>query len=186
MKPLLPNKPDRRKKRTQQMLEDALIVLIEERGYDSLTVEDITEYANVGRTTFYLHYNNKEDLLINMIKKRIAHFSFGMKSADDWLGEQATPQLVNFFKEIKQRDAVQNRLNGLRRGNRIILYAMNHLISQQMEDNLRTAFFENSFTLPLPLLAHSMAGTHTWLVDWWVEKNPPYSAEEMAGTDRSF
>src|SRR5687767_2937303 len=58
------NKIDRRIQRTCQALRAALLELIKEKGYDSISIEEITERANVGRATFYLHYKDKEDLLL--------------------------------------------------------------------------------------------------------------------------
>ena len=55
-------KTDRRIQRTRQSLRTALLTLIKEKGYDAISIEEITERANVGRATFYLHYKNKEDL----------------------------------------------------------------------------------------------------------------------------
>lgn len=57
-------KPDRRVQRTRELLQQALIALIRERGYDAVTIQDIAERANVGRTTFYLHYTSKDDLFL--------------------------------------------------------------------------------------------------------------------------
>ena len=48
-------KVDRRVQRTRQLLEDALIALILEKGYDKITVQNIVDQANVGRSTFYAH-----------------------------------------------------------------------------------------------------------------------------------
>src|SRR5574341_140916 len=59
------SKPDRRIQRTKQALREALMQLIKEKGYDSISVEEITQKANIGRATFYLHYKDKEDLLID-------------------------------------------------------------------------------------------------------------------------
>lgn len=58
-------KIDRRVERTQQLLRVALLSLIEERGFEALTVQDIIDRANVGRATFYAHFDNKEDLLVS-------------------------------------------------------------------------------------------------------------------------
>lgn len=58
-------KKDRRVERTQQLLRAALLSLIEERGFEALTVQDIIDRANVGRATFYAHFENKEDLLVS-------------------------------------------------------------------------------------------------------------------------
>ncbi len=58
-----PPKRDRRIERTRQLLSKALMDLIVERGYDSITIQDITDCANVSRTTFYLHFKDKDELL---------------------------------------------------------------------------------------------------------------------------
>lgn len=54
---------DRRVQKTLQALHEALIALIQEKGFDAATVKDITARANVGRSTFYAHYLDKESLL---------------------------------------------------------------------------------------------------------------------------
>lgn len=54
---------DRRVRRTRRLLKEALVELIHERGYDRVTVRDIAQRADVGRSTFYAHFESKEDLL---------------------------------------------------------------------------------------------------------------------------
>jgi AcrR family transcriptional regulator len=60
----LRNKVDRRVERTRQLLRDALVSLIREKGFAALSVQEIIDRANVGRATFYAHFDNKEDLLM--------------------------------------------------------------------------------------------------------------------------
>ena len=54
-------KVDRRIQRTRQLLDDALIELILEKGYDNITVQNIVDQANVGRSTFYAHFLDKDE-----------------------------------------------------------------------------------------------------------------------------
>lgn len=56
---------DRRVQRTRRHLRDSLITLIHEQGWDSVTVRDVCEHADVGRSTFYLHFADKENLLLS-------------------------------------------------------------------------------------------------------------------------
>lgn len=56
---------DRRVQRTRQLLNRALMALIVEKGYESITVQDIIYRAKVGRSTFYAHYQDKDDLLLS-------------------------------------------------------------------------------------------------------------------------
>src|SRR5215469_17127521 len=58
-------RPDRRVQRTIQLLHEALLALIQEKGFEALTVQDILDRANLGRATFYAHFDNKEDLLLS-------------------------------------------------------------------------------------------------------------------------
>jgi AcrR family transcriptional regulator len=56
---------DRRVERTQQLIRGALLSLIREKGFEALTVQEIIDRANVGRATFYAHFDNKDDLLVS-------------------------------------------------------------------------------------------------------------------------
>src|SRR6478672_13286337 len=61
--------PDRRPARTVSALRTALIELMLEKHYDTITVQDIIDRANVGRSTFYSHFRDKEDLLVGDWKR---------------------------------------------------------------------------------------------------------------------
>ena len=70
-------KTDRRVQRTRELLQKALIELISERGYDAITIQDIVDRANVGRTTFYLHYNSKDELFMSCHEAIVSKFHIG-------------------------------------------------------------------------------------------------------------
>src|SRR5438105_6251027 len=59
---------DRRVQRTRQLLQDALISMMIEKGYEATTVQDIIDRANVGRATFYAHFADKETLLVSRLE----------------------------------------------------------------------------------------------------------------------
>lgn len=61
-------RPDRRVQRTRQLLQDALIAMIVEKGYEATTVQNIIDKANVGRATFYAHFADKETLLASRLE----------------------------------------------------------------------------------------------------------------------
>jgi AcrR family transcriptional regulator len=68
---------DRRTVKTKQYLADALKQLILEKDYDNITIQDIIDRANVGRSTFYAHYENKEQLLVGNInfQEKLIHIA---------------------------------------------------------------------------------------------------------------
>ena len=58
-------KIDARVRRTRDALGDALVTLMQEKPFDSITVQDVLDLAGVGRSTFYTHYSDKDDLLMS-------------------------------------------------------------------------------------------------------------------------
>jgi AcrR family transcriptional regulator len=56
---------DRRVERTRHLLREALLSLVREKRFESVTVQEVIERANVGRATFYAHFDNMEDLLLS-------------------------------------------------------------------------------------------------------------------------
>jgi AcrR family transcriptional regulator len=56
---------DRRVQKTHQLIQSALMALIQEKRFEALSLQDIIDRANVGRATFYTHFDNKEDLLVS-------------------------------------------------------------------------------------------------------------------------
>ena len=64
-------KNDRRSQRTRQALHDALFDLMAQKGYEAVSIKDIIERANVGRSTFYAHYANKDELLASQLDRLV-------------------------------------------------------------------------------------------------------------------
>src|SRR5262245_23633686 len=93
-------KADRRSRRTRQLVHTALIELMLERRYDEITVQDIIDRANVGRSTFYAHYLDKEDLLVSgftdVLDALRRHVEQHMHS--DW---RAPSGLAFFFEHVQ-------------------------------------------------------------------------------------
>src|SRR5689334_21361134 len=70
-------KADRRVGRTRDLLQKALLELIDERGYDAITIQDIVDRANVARATFYVHYTSKDDLFLSCHEAILSEFQSG-------------------------------------------------------------------------------------------------------------
>jgi len=65
---------DRRVQRTRKLLRESLMALILEEGYDAISIQDITDKANLGRATFYLHFKDKDELLLDVMDQFLADF----------------------------------------------------------------------------------------------------------------
>lgn len=94
----MPKKEDRRVLRTRQQLRAALLSLIQERGFETLSVQDIIDRANVGRATFYSHFDSKEDLLVSGFDELRAALKVRQREA--LRGKSSDERLLAFSEEI--------------------------------------------------------------------------------------
>lgn len=175
-------KTDRRVQRTCELLQKALIELIHERRYDSITIQEIVDRANVGRTTFYLHYNSKDDLFIGCHEAIVSRFHFGPLyplSREELLSPEAPPGMIAAYRHLEESRALLNRIvqgkDGL-----LILRRIRDWRAQTIEASLRAAFAEADSTIPFDLLVDYLAGAQTALVQRWLEKRQPFTPEELA------
>ena len=171
-------KVDRRIQRTRQLLQDSLIALILERGYDAITVQDVTDRANLGRATFYLHYRDKVELLGSSLETIFGELvnTLGPISRTDLEEHKAPLALVAFNHAQQHRDLYRIMLRGqgaaVMQG-RIKTYLV-AIIQQRIEQLFPV--------LPVPseIIAQHMAGSLLALIGWWLESETPYSADAMA------
>jgi AcrR family transcriptional regulator len=175
---------DRRVQRTRELLRGALIELIGERGYDGITVQDIVDRANVGRTTFYLHYNSKDDLFLSCHETIVSGFESSPfythpLSRDELLAPEAPAGMRQMFQHLKEAGARLDPIFQGRDGG-VILRRIRDGSAQEIEANLQTAFAGARSAIPLEVLASYLAGAKLALVQWWLEKRRPHSPEAMA------
>ncbi|SRR5579883_530948 len=174
-------KEDRRIQRTRQLLTTALLKLIEERGYDSLTVNDITEQANVGRATFYLHYQDKEQLLVESLEEMFSQLRGLIDPMSKALGERNS---ITATRLVFQHFADHHRLYRVlltEKGAAMVFTRLLAILSQLAEQDV----ILKEVDLPqrgisTNLVAHYVAGGLLGLVAWWLNNNRPYSPEQMA------
>ena len=100
---------DRRIQRTRPLLQEALFHLIIERGYGCISIADITEQANLGRTTFYLHYRDKEDLLQESIKALLHDLHLDVELAMEKSCTYATVT-IRIFQHVARRQQLYSAM----------------------------------------------------------------------------
>ena len=174
-------KEDRRIQRTRQMLSSALLKLIEERGYDSLTVNDITEQANVGRATFYLHYQDKEQLLVASLEDMFSQLRGLIDPLSEVLREHnsitATRLIFQHFADHYQL----YRVLLTEKGAAMVFPRLLEILTQLAEQDVILKDVDQPQTgIPTSFVAHYVAGAVLGLVTWWLNNDRPYSAEQMA------
>lgn len=175
-------KTDRRVQRTRELLQKALIELIKERGYDTVTIQDIVDRANVGRTTFYLHYNSKDELFMGCHEVIVRQFHFGPLhplSQEALLSPEAPPGMISAYRHLEDgRTLLHSMFQG--KDSLLILKRIRDQSAQEIEANLRAAFAETDSAIPFDMLANYLAGAQLALVHWWLEKRRPHTPENLA------
>lgn len=174
-------KTDRRVQRTQQYLREALVALMLEKGYDAITVQDILDRANMGRSTFYAHFRDKEDLLLSGFQALFDGFQqeYHQKSSASTDPAQAGKELsLFFFRHAGSHRGLFKAMIG-QQGGKIILDHSQKYLTQFIRDHLITQLADRKETLPVDLLAHYIATSYLSLLSWWLDHDLPYTAEQM-------
>jgi AcrR family transcriptional regulator len=172
-------KADRRVQRTRRLLQHAMIELLNERSYDDITVQDIVNRANIGRTTFYLHFNSKEALFITCHEAVVADFYFWPLSAEDILSPEPPSGMVAAYQHLEQVRQLMNPIFHGKNG-QLIQRQMRDWSAKEIEQSLHAAFAEADSAVPFNLLANYLAGAQIALIQWWMEKRTLYPPDELA------
>ena len=163
---------DRRSQRTRHLLSEALVRLIREKDYGAITVSDIIERANVGRSTFYSHYRNKDDLLVGEMDRVIEVLSHRFPGQEEM---PFFPSLGLFLHVGEEYELYKSLL--WTPGIELLIKHMQTSLSQRIEQGLEKG--GQAFDVPLPILANFIAGSYLTLLKWWLENKRTYSPERM-------
>jgi AcrR family transcriptional regulator len=176
-------KLDPRVVRTRQLLRDALVSLIAEKGFDAITVQDIADRATLNRATFYLHYQDKHDLLIKSL-----HDAIDELMADIGPTEENAPLIVDgpqrpivqvfqhvaqharFFQVMMGAEGVPAFIAGVR--DYMAAITLHWLTALQPDP-------EKSI-VPLEIVANSLSWSLLGVLIWWLDHGLPQSPEYMA------
>jgi len=171
-------KADRRSQRTRQLLSAALIELMLEQRYDEITVQDIIDRANVGRSTFYAHYLDKEDLLVSDFTRVLDTLSHTIDEGTR-ADPHTHPNLAGFFRHVQQHHQLYKAL--VRGGGIDRLYQKGHeRLRHNIEQHLRVLVSTEQMPAPpLVLVADYMAGTIVTMLKWWLDNQMPYTPEQL-------
>ena len=168
------DKSDRRVRRTQQLLGDALVSLILEKGYDTITIKDITDRADVGHATFYRHYKDKDELLGQKLADIIQELEAftrepSLQDAEGYL----------IFKHAQENSALYRILLNSQ-GTTRVRKRVQDTIATNILRNCRPLQSTKSSIIPVEIVAHHMAGSMLLLVEWWLDHDMPYAPHQMA------
>ncbi len=170
--------PDRRVRRTRAALRDALLDLMAERGYDAVTVQDIIDRADVGRSTFYNHYTDKDQLLRDGFAD--------LRSIVSPPPGSGTRRPLGFslplLRHVHDQRRLVRALFGHRGGTPVVRRIESMLVGIVRED-LAEHTAGQPTRVPLDALARCVVGAHLALMEWWLTDKPRLTPDEV---DRMF
>lgn len=175
---------DRRVARTRKALLDALHSLIGEKDYDSIIVKEILDRADVGRSAFYTHFSDKDDLLAHGIHDIVG----GLPTRHSQSGENRKDEPLWFSQTIfehvdRQRRTTMHKLGP--KGAAILHQRLNEVLVKLIAEQLRTEprkQHKRSDRIPSDLLAQYLAGTFVLVLNWWIKSKsqiPPNAVNDL-------
>lgn len=181
-----PPRKDPRVVRTHNLLRKALIDLMEEREFEQITVQDIADKATVKRATFYLHFEDKQALLVQCIDELLQelHLQVTISSSEfdeaTILSGEPHPIFIRLFHHIA---AHFNFYKAMLVTNRVPYFASGFLavIHEFISTGInQTEPDDRNLTARREIVVKYVESAFMEVIIWWLEQNMPYSEEEMA------
>ena len=181
---------DERVIKTKKLIKTALSELIQEKGFDHVSITDLTQRANINRGTFYLHYQDKYDLLekfenevLDDINTNAENFRKSIKDID-FLGEDISNEIKPFinkiFTYIKENYIIMKVILGPKSDMRFqnkIKKALNILLTEKGWDNYFDS--QNTFVSKNYFISY-LVSAHIGVIRQWIDSGMNESAENMA------
>ena len=172
---------DRRQQKTREAIFDAFSDLLMQKSYGKITVQEIIDAANVGRTTFYAHFETKDDLLreicAEMFDHVVSHHSQSERS-HDFSESEETPWEMLTHVLYHLRDNRKYIVSLLRSESGELFLAhfkqyLHTIFAEQMKDcSLRT-------DMPEDFLMNHVCESFIDMVHWWIQHDMQQSPEVL-------
>lgn len=169
--------------RTRQLFGDALVSLIAEKGFDAITVQDIANRAVLNRATFYLHYQDKHDLLVKSLHDAIDELIADISTLNEngqLIFEGPQRPIKRVFEHVAQRkrfyqvmlgaEGVPSFVAGVRDYIAEITLGWLSVLQPTPEKSI----------VPLEIVANSLSWSMLGVLIWWLDHNLPHSPDYMA------
>lgn len=176
---------DRRIIRTKRLIRDALTELMEEKGFEGITVRDLTEKAAINRGTFYLHYHDKYDLLEQSeaeILTEIEKIALTINPTDfmNFNSEnEPFPFIVNLFEFFHENSSFMKVILGPK-GDASFQGKLKDFIKQTFFQNIMSKIKRENLLVPVDYLFAYVSSAHLGVIQHWLESGMEKSPREIA------
>lgn len=164
---------DRRVRRTQKALARALIALTLEKGYEAITIRDITDRAEVGYATFFRHYHDKDALLKDVLDVVLDELTSLLLAPMSDANHETIGTLI--FRYAQEHNEVVHVLLSSR--------GSSAMVRRIIEAGTQSVFTQNTplvaSHIPPEIAANHLITSTISLIQWWIEHQMPYPPEQM-------
>lgn len=176
---------DRQISRTRAYLQHALNSLIMKKGYEAITIKDICDAANVGRSTFYAHYTSKDDLKrkgFEKLRRLLVNRQREALATTGNIGDRSFGFSLPMFEHARDhKDHYRALVGG--RGGTVSLGTIRKILSDLVRDELAaTAHGKSEDAIPRELAVQYVVGAYMAVLTWWLDagaKLPPERIDAM-------
>ncbi|HZQ38379.1 MAG TPA: TetR/AcrR family transcriptional regulator [Dehalococcoidia bacterium] len=177
------NGQDRRVLRSRRLLQEALVALILERGYDAVTVQAVLDRADVGRATFYAHFDGKEALLLSLfeeLRASLQHELAGITPHTVARFGEGHGLLTPLFAHAAHNRRLYRALLGSRDGATLLRY-LREALATPMREHLRSAVAEHRVTpaIDVEIVVTAFVSAVLGVLVWWLETERSQAPAEM-------
>ena len=183
--------PDRRVQRTHRLLHHALMSLITEKKYELITVQEVLDRADVGRSTFYTHFRDKDELLVEgfqHFKNLLASAQASSAAAPNKSYERIIGFSLAMFGHVSEYRRVLRALldsNGESVVRRHLHSALVGVIQPEVKAQLRERV-SGHCPVPSELLTHFLVSTYVSVLTWWLNSRNPVSSKVIDAAYRQL
>lgn len=171
---------DRRVARTRGSLHQALLSLILEKGYEAISVEDICERANIGRSTFYAHFTSKDDLkrsgLGHLRRELLEQHRSASASMPD--GTRLLRFSLPMFEHARDHTHLYRALVGSK-GGAIALETIRETLCDFVRGELSTTAVKDGTGAPRELVVQHIVGAYMAVLTWWLDSGAKLLPERV-------
>lgn len=175
-------RPDRRVTRTRRALHEALIGLILEKGYDAITIGDIVDRADVGRSTFYAHFVDKDALLLGGFEALPTLRVDRPRGSAGGSGEALFEFSLEMFRHADDERRLFRALVGQRSG-ALVQRQLDRMLSDLVRADLEQLGPAVGADRALEVVVRFVVSAYMGLLTWWLEQSTTTTPEEM---DQAF
>jgi AcrR family transcriptional regulator len=178
----MPRKDDRRIQRTRKLLRESMLQLILDRGYDDISIQDVTDKANLGRATFYLHYREKDDLLADVMRLQFEEFVSVAPPIISPKTKTVDPKRIQQLFDFAESRYDLFRIMMIGKGSMVA----SRYLQQAIRDGYKSEIdrvqevYGIVPTISRDFIENYYAGALISLIFWWLDNDMPFTSKEMA------